>query len=49
MRDYLLEGIAVNERRLAQKNQEIQVLHDGIRIISRAIEDLAATSEMASF
>ncbi|MFZ2896972.1 MAG: RhuM family protein [Saprospiraceae bacterium] len=45
LKDYLLEGIAVNERRLAQKNQEIRVLHDGIRIISRAIEDLAATSE----
>jgi hypothetical protein len=45
LKDYLLEGMAINERRLAQKNQEVQILHDGIRIISRAIEDLAATGE----
>jgi prophage maintenance system killer protein len=43
--DYLFEGIAINEKRLAQKNKEIQVLHDGIRILSRAIEDKAATND----
>jgi len=36
---YLIEGVAVNEKRLEQKNKEIQVLHDGIRILSRAFED----------
>lgn len=41
--DYLVEGVAINEKRLAQKNKEIQVLHDGIRILSRAIEDNACT------
>jgi hypothetical protein len=35
----LIDGVALNEKRLAQKNKEIQVLHDGIRILSRAIED----------
>ena len=39
LKDYLTEGLAINEKRLEQKNKELQVLHDGIRIISRAIED----------
>jgi prophage maintenance system killer protein len=41
LREYLVEGIALNEKRLEQKNKEIQVLHDGIRILSRAIEEQA--------
>ena len=45
LKDYLIEGVAINEKRLAQKNKEIQVLHDGIRILSRAIEDQAAINE----
>ncbi len=36
LKDYLIEGVAINEKRLEQKNKEIQVLHDGIRILSRA-------------
>ena len=39
LKDYLIEGVAINEKRLEEKNKEIQVLHDGIRILSRAIED----------
>ena len=45
LKDYLMEGVAINEKRLAQKNKEIQVLHDGIRILSRAIEDQANHNE----
>jgi prophage maintenance system killer protein len=45
LKDYLIEGIALNEKRLEQKNKEIHVLHDGIRILSRAIEDHAANYE----
>jgi death-on-curing family protein len=45
LKDYLIEGVAINEKRLEQKNKEIQVLHDGIRILSRAIEDQAANNE----
>ena len=41
LKDYLIEGVAINEKRLAQKNKEIQLLHDGIKILSRAIEDKA--------
>jgi len=40
LKDYLVKGYALNEQRLTQKNQEIQFLHDGIRIMSRAIEEV---------
>jgi hypothetical protein len=40
LKDYLVQGYAINEQRLAQKNQEIQFLHDGIRIMGRAIEEI---------
>lgn len=39
LKDYLIEGIAINEKRLEQKNQEIQFLHNGIKILSRVIEE----------
>ena len=45
LKDYLIEGVAINEKRLAQKNKEIKVLHDGIRILSRAIENHANNNE----
>jgi death-on-curing family protein len=45
LKDYLIEGVAINEQRLAQINKEVQVLHDGIRILSRAIEDQAINNE----
>ena len=44
LKDFLIEGISINEKRLEQKNKEIEVLHDGIRILSRAIEEKALTS-----
>lgn len=37
-KDYLIDGYAINEKRLAQKNQQVQTLKDGIRILNRAIE-----------
>ena len=37
LKDYLIQGYAINEQRLAQKQQEVQTLKDGIRILSRAI------------
>jgi len=44
LKEFLIEGISINEKRLEQKNKEIEVLHDGIRILSRAIEEKALTS-----
>lgn len=38
LKDYLIQGYTINEHRLAQKQQEVQTLKDGIRILSRAIE-----------
>lgn len=45
LKNYLIEGMVLNEKRLAQKNKEIQILHNGIRILSRAIEEKASTTE----
>lgn len=39
LKDYLVEGYAINETRLEQKNQEVQYLKTGISILSRAIEE----------
>lgn len=44
LKDYLVQGFAINEERLRKKNKEVQVLYDGIRIISRAIEEKAKDS-----
>ncbi len=38
LKDYLVQGYSINENRLAQKQQEVQTLKDGIRILSRAIQ-----------
>jgi len=45
LKDYLVQGYDVNEKRLAQKQQEVRHLKDGIRILSRAIDDKAADTD----
>ena len=45
LKDYLVQGYAINEKRLTQKQQEVQQLKDGIRILSRAIEDKVEETE----
>ncbi len=47
LRDYLVEGYAVNEKRLAQKQQEVEHLKTGIRILNRAIEQQATEEDSA--
>ncbi len=37
LKDYLVRGYAINEKRLAQKQQEVEYLKTGIRILGRAI------------
>jgi prophage maintenance system killer protein len=46
LKDYLVQGYAINEKRLAQKQQEVQALKDGIRILSRAIEEKAGDQNL---
>ncbi|MFC6194273.1 virulence RhuM family protein [Dyadobacter subterraneus] len=38
LKDYLIQDYAINEKRLNQKEQEVQTLKDGIRILSRTLE-----------
>lgn len=47
LRHYLAQGYVINEQRLAQKQQEVQTLKDGIRILSRAIETKINETEFA--
>ncbi|MGO3163937.1 MAG: RhuM family protein [Sphingobacteriaceae bacterium] len=46
LKDYLVQGYVINEKRLAQKQQEVQTLKDGIRILSRAIEGKIGETEL---
>lgn len=39
LKDYLVQGYAINEKRLAQKQQEVDYLKTGIRIVNRAIKE----------
>lgn len=41
LKDYLIKGYAINEKRLEQTQQEISILKSSIQIISRAIESKA--------
>lgn len=45
LKDFLVQGYAINEKRLAQKEQEIRHLKNGIQILHRAIELELETSE----
>jgi len=38
LKDYLVKGYAINEKRLQQKEQEVKHLKTGIQILNRAIE-----------
>ena len=50
LKEYLIKGYTINEKRLAQKEQEVQILKDGIHILTRsvsnAIEDKASDAEL---
>ncbi|UOY06692.1 virulence RhuM family protein [Muricauda sp. SCSIO 64092] len=39
LKEYLVKGYVINEKRLAQKEEEIQILKNGISILGRAIEE----------
>ncbi|MGV3763185.1 RhuM family protein [Parapedobacter sp.] len=46
LKEYLIRGYAINEQRLTQKQQEVRTLKDGIRILSRAIEEQRTDSHL---
>ncbi len=48
LKDYLVQGYAINQNRLAQKEQEVHVLKNGIQILSKAIEEKTAENEWLS-
>ncbi len=48
LKEYLVRGYVVNEKRLAQKEQEVQFLKNGIQILSRAIEVKTEENEWLS-
>ena len=45
LKDYLMKGYSINEKRLEQKEQEVRMLKDGIQILSRAIEEKTEDNE----
>ena len=45
LKDYLVQGYAINENRLKEKQQEVEYLKTGIRILSRAINQQATDEE----
>ncbi len=47
LKDYLVQGYAINEKRLAEKQQEVQYLKTGIRILGRTIEKQEGTEKAA--
>ena len=46
LKDYLIQGYAINESRLTQKQQEVQHLKTGIRILGRAVADQTEQEEL---
>lgn len=45
LKDYLVAGYAINEKRLEEKQMQVETLKTGIRILSRAIETQASTED----
>ena len=45
LKDYLIQGYAINEKRLVQKQKEVEHLKTGIRILNRAIEQQATEDD----
>jgi prophage maintenance system killer protein len=45
LKDYLIQGYAINEKRLAQKQQEVEYLKTGIRILNRAMTEQTTDEE----
>lgn len=49
LKDYLVQGYAINQKRLQQKQHEVEILKTGLRIVSRALENTANEQEQEVF
>lgn len=49
LKDYLVEGYAINESRLKQKQLEVEVIKTGLRIVGRALESADKTHDQDVF
>ncbi len=45
LKEYLVQGYAINEKRLSEKQQQVEYLKTGIRIVSRAIAQQATAQD----
>ncbi len=45
LKDYLVQGYAINEKRLSEKQQQVEYLKTGIRILNRAITQQATVED----
>ncbi|MCF8305496.1 MAG: virulence RhuM family protein [Ignavibacteriales bacterium] len=45
LKDYLVQGYAINEKRMQQKQQEVEYLKTGIRILNRAMAEQTTAEE----
>jgi death-on-curing family protein len=45
LKEYLVQGYSINEKRLAEKQQQVEYLKTGIRILSRAITQQTTTED----
>ncbi|MBK6338666.1 MAG: virulence protein RhuM/Fic/DOC family protein [Bacteroidetes bacterium] len=49
LKDYLIKGYAINEKRLQQKQLEVEFLKTGLRILGRAIENTSHEQDLKVF
>lgn len=49
LKDYLIQGYAINQKRLQQKQQEVEFLKTGLRIVRRALENAGDEQEQEVF
>lgn len=49
LKEYLVKGYAINEKRLAEKRQQVEYLKTGIRILSRDIQEQGFTCVHLSY
>lgn len=49
LKDYLVQGYAINEQRLTEKHMQVEVMKSGIRILHRALEGKQTENALSQF